>query len=620
MGNNDCSNERQAIRESWNRCTAWGLKHDQRPSPTGSRPAAGIRENSEHSELISVTDTEVMPYYRNVLSNSRCLILLADAQATVLQSWGDGSITDRNLKPWFQKGANWREQTCGTNAIGTAVATGAAIQIQRNDHFLKLHRNLIGSAAPIYDAGNELAGVLSVFTDAYLPQAHTLGMVRLLSQSIENRLISRRFEGSHCLITLNTNADNFDSPWSGIIACEVNGTVIACNQRASQLLCSNPVNHALDELFSGSGRRILQQSNRAPMQLVTRNKVRLSARITHPEQPAPERPVRQLARETEIEEPSGPNLSELEFGDATVRRCADLASKVLKRGVPLVITGETGVGKEVLVKALHNASDRRDQPLVSVNCAAIPSELVESELFGYQPGAFTGARAKGAIGFIRKAHRGILFLDEIGEMPMAAQSRLLRVLQEREVIPVGSTDSVPVDILLITATNRSLQSHIDSGQFRSDLYYRINGLSVELPPLRKRSDKQELFQQIYRQHRDDGQPEALSDSVLATLTQHPWPGNIRQLENVIKVAVAIADGDPVQLWHLPEDFLSAPESTSNNAVESSGNRATHQTLSDGLSQTLDAYRECMGNISHTARALSISRNTVYKRLRELGVR
>lgn len=620
MRTHDCSNERQVIRESWKRCQAWGMEHEHQPAPSLSGLANQPEEDAGLSELIAVTDTEVVPYYRNVLSSSRCLVLLADGQATILQSWGDGSITNRQLKPWFQTGANWQEQNCGTNAIGTAVATGSAIQVQRNDHFLKLHRNLTGSAAPIYNAGNQLAGVLSVFTDAYLPQAHTLGMVRLLSQSIENRLICKRFERSHRLITLNTNADNFDSPWSGIIVCDNTGTVVASNQRARQLLGQNPLTLNLEELVTGSIKRILQQPDRAPIQLVTRNRVRLSARITHPENSPSEQPVKLPTKKPEAAEAANPGLDDLEFGDGAVRRCADLACKVLKRGVPVVITGETGVGKEVLVKALHNASERSNQPLVSVNCAAIPSELVESELFGYQPGAFTGARAKGAIGFIRKAHKGMLFLDEIGEMPMAAQSRLLRVLQEREVTPVGSTESVPVDIMLITATNRSLQSRIDAGQFRSDLYYRINGLNVALPPLRERSDKQELIQHLYRQHRDAGQPEALSEVVLNALTRHPWPGNIRQLENVIKVAVAIADGEAVQLWHLPEDFLDVPEKSSTAQPKSPSTTSAIDRPSSGLSETLDVYRECMGNVSHTARALSISRNTVYKRLRELGVR
>jgi transcriptional regulator of acetoin/glycerol metabolism len=300
--------------------------------------------------------------------------------------------------------------------------------------------------------------------------------------------------------------------------------------------------------------------------------------------------------------------------------------------VPVLITGETGVGKEVLVKALHQATQRKEQALVAVNCAAIPLELVESELFGYEAGAFTGARAQGSLGFIRKAHKGILFLDEIGEMPLSAQSRLLRVLQERVVTPVGATDSIAVDILLITATNRAPALHVESGQLRADLYYRINGLCVELPALRDRTDKHKLVQHIYSQYRDPVQSEALSPRILAALTHHPWPGNIRQLVNVIRVAVAIADGEDLQIWHLPADFLAQLDATAtanlpgavNSANGKSGSGPTFGELKkvapEPLAHTLQVYQKCMGNISSAARELSISRNTLYKRLRELGVR
>ena len=459
------------VAKSWERCIAWGLDHEYEPAPPA--PEAVQREGLErqYHELLSSTEAEVLPYYRNVLSNSRCLILLANQHATVLKSWGDTRITEPRLKPWFQEGANWQEQQCGTNAIGTAIAAGKAIQIQRNEHFLKLHRSIIGSAAPIFDARKQLTGVLSVFSDAYLPQAHTLGMVRLLTQSVENRLLNREFESDHFQITLNTTADNFDSPWSGILVCDDSGQIVASNQRADQLLGTQTADTRLDDLFTTHRNHILGHREHTAIQLTTRSKVRLSARLKRPSstRKAP------LDKDAGIREPSAQDtpsgFSSLEYGDATVRRCAEQSLKVLNRGVPLLITGETGVGKEVLVKVLHEATQRKDQPLVAVNCAAIPPELVESELFGYEAGAFTGARARGSLGLIRKAHKGILFLDEIGEMPLSAQSRLLRVLQERVVTPVGASESIPVDILLITATNRSPSSSIESGQFRADLYY-----------------------------------------------------------------------------------------------------------------------------------------------------
>lgn len=628
MRKNEYFDNRSAISDSWNRCIGWGLDHDHEPALVDPEPGRLEEIRRLYGELLSVTEAEVLPYYRNVLANSRCLILLADQHATVLSSWGDERITETRLRPWFQTGANWQEQTCGTNAIGTAIATGAPVQIKRNEHFLKANRSIIGSAAPILDARKQIAGVLSVFSDAYLPQAHTLGMVRLLSQSVENRLISRQFGRDHFQITINTTSDNFDSPWSGILVCDDSGRIVASNQRADQLLGLPTVDTRLDELFTTHRNHILGHAEQEPLQLTTCSKVRLSARIKRPaaKKQTIEKTDTPNVDETSVQESHLPCLNNLEYGDSAVKRCATQSLKVLQRGVPVLITGETGVGKEVLVKALHRASHRKDQPLVAVNCAAIPPELVESELFGYEAGAFTGARAQGSLGFIRKAHKGILFLDEIGEMPPSAQSRLLRVLQERVVTPVGSTESVPVDILLVTATNRPLTSRIDSGHFRADLYYRINGLCVELPALRHRADRRLLIQNIYGQHRDPDQSEELSPKVLSALENHPWPGNIRQLVNVLRVAIAIADGDDIQIWHLPEDFLAEFDSAvKHRAAAESRENAEPEDLekdikSDPLARTLRVYHKYTGNISQAARELAISRNTLYKRLRELGVR
>jgi transcriptional regulator of acetoin/glycerol metabolism len=635
MKNIEHENELSLVEQSWNRCIAWGLDHDFVPAPPAPGAAQVEELERQYQELISSTEAEVLPYYRNVLSSSRCLILLANRQATVLRSWGDERITEAQLKPWFQQGANWQEERCGTNAIGTAITASKAVQIQRNEHFLKLNRSMIGSAAPIFDAHKQLVGVLSVFSDAYLPQAHTIGMVRLLAQSVDNRLLKRQFERDHFMLTLSTTPDNFDSPWSGILICDDSGRVVASNQRADQLLSKTTVGARLDDLFTTHRNHILGHPPQSALQLSTKNRVRLSAKLQHPTvvqiQPAGDT-LESTARKSKTSRANNADFSTLEHGDATVRRCAEQSLKVLERGVPVLITGETGVGKEVLVKALHQASQRKEQPLVAVNCAAIPPELVESELFGYEAGAFTGARAQGSLGFIRKAHKGILFLDEIGEMPLSAQSRLLRVLQERVVTPVGSADSIAVDILLITATNRAPALHVESGQLRADLYYRINGLCVELPALRDRTDKHRLVQHIYSQHRDPVQSDTLSPRILEALANHPWPGNIRQLVNVIRVAIAIADGEDLQIWHLPADFLAqldssatanAPKAVS-TAPGEKGSEAEpgepKKAPSEPLAHTLQVYQKCMGNISSAARELSISRNTLYKRLRELGVR
>ncbi|HAQ73916.1 MAG TPA: sigma-54-dependent Fis family transcriptional regulator, partial [Pseudomonas sp.] len=246
-----------------------------------------------------------------------------------------------------------------------------------------------------------------------------------------------------------------------------------------------------------------------------------------------------------------------------------------------------------------------------VNCAAIPGELIESELFGYEKGAFTGAHHKGSSGLIRKADKGILFLDEIGDMPLNLQARLLRVLQDRCVQPLGGGEAYPVDFRLICATNRSLRQEVENGRFRQDLYYRINGLAVELPPLRLRTDKRALFQRIWEQHREPHQWAGLSTEVQRLFERHPWPGNIRQLSSVIQVALALADEQQIRIEHLPQDFLLDLEPAPGNDCRSA---PAHAPTPDNQPLHVQ-FEACHGNISHLARRLGVSRNTLYKRLR-----
>ncbi|WP_148863105.1 sigma-54-dependent Fis family transcriptional regulator [Marinobacter fonticola] len=615
----------EVIAASWARCQAFGLTHATEPEcgPLDRPQRALLRE--QHQALLETTECEVLPYYENILANSRSLIMLSDAQGRLLSHWGDRRFVEPGREALFQEGTSWQEQINGTNAIGTAIACGQAVQVRRNEHFLTANRFMVGCAAPILDVKQQLVGVLNVSSDAYLPQAHTLGMVKLMSISVENRLMARTYGADCYLLTLNTNPDNLDSQWSGLIAFDAAGEAVAVNRRASQLLGTHKLHQPVTALFDTELDTLLDHAETGAFQLSTNARRRLYGSLKKPVfadasvAAKQERPLK--PGETRIL-----HFNQIEFGDLKVQRCIRQALRVADKNIPLLIHGETGVGKEVFVKALHASSERRDHPLVAVNCAAIPSELVESELFGYEKGAFTGASSQGAKGLIRKAHCGVLFLDEIGEMPPRAQARLLRVLQEREVTPLGSTEAYPVDIRLVSATNQPLREQVEAGHFRQDLYYRINGLSIELPPLRARVDKRALFRQVHTLYREPNQPGELQDAILDIFEQHPWPGNIRQLINVMQVALALADREPVETWHLPDDFLRDIQSTNAARLErpmpqtesTSTDRPTRRT--NPLETLLDVYNQHQGNVSRTARHFGFSRNTVYKRLRELGVR
>ncbi|GGB86794.1 sigma-54-dependent Fis family transcriptional regulator [Marinobacterium zhoushanense] len=618
-------NHTEVVENSWDRCRSFGLDHNSTPTliQLGTGERRDLKE--EHRYLVRTTDTEVLPFYENILSNSKCMILLADSRGQVLNGWGDQRFVAPQQKSFFQEGSSWDERFNGTNAIGTAIASGQAVQIQRDEHFLKANRFMIGSAAPIYDTNRDLLGVLDISSDAYLPQAHTLGMVKLMSQSIENRLIMKTFSSEHFMLTFNTNLDNIDSQWSGLIVFTEEGTIISANRRAELLLGYDLALADVSQIFNCPLRELKNHPELLPLKLQTPNRHNMHAVIKRPA----EKPIQAVdyrkQRSVSAETFGEITLDRIGYGDERVARCVRQAERLIEKDIPILIHGETGVGKEVFVKALHQRSSRRPHALVAVNCAAIPSELVESELFGYEKGAFTGASTKGAIGLIRKAHKGTLFLDEIGEMPLKAQARLLRVLQERKVTPLGSTESYPVNIKLVSATNRCLRAQVQEGGFRQDLYYRVSGLNLELPPLRERSDRRTLFQQVHRMHREPHQQAELSDEILNLFEQHPWPGNIRQLISVLQIALAMADDEPVESWHLPDDFFhdireqtswegSDPEPAVASAAPGS---ADNESL---LAETLVEYNRLEGNISRTAKRLGISRNTLYKRLRELGVR
>ncbi|OHW39072.1 sigma-54-dependent Fis family transcriptional regulator [Pseudomonas sp. 06C 126] len=590
------------IQDSWRRCRAFGLDHQSAPS-FDQLPAEGISQllESQHA-LVQTTHQEVLPYYENILSNSNCLIMLADNQGQVLTSWGTQRFIEPKLARGFSAGASWRERSTGTNAIGTALACAQAVHIEHDEHFLKANRFMTGSAAPIFDANREIIAVLDVSSDSYLPPSHTLGMVKMMSQTVENRLILNLFGGEHFQLTFNTGLNNLDSQWAGLLIFDESGQVLSANRRADNLLGISLSRVMIDSLFKVSLLELLNQPEGLPFALQAAGRNRFQCLLKRPKQA----PVQARVFSEPAAVPIG--LKTLHFGDSRVEKAVRQAERLLEKDIPLLIHGETGVGKEVFVKALHQASSRSQQAFIAVNCAAIPAELVESELFGYEKGAFTGANQKGSIGLIRKADKGTLFLDEIGDMPLPTQARLLRVLQERCVQPVGSSELFPVDLRIISATNRSLREQVQVGRFREDLYYRIGGLTLELPPLRERSDKQALFKQLWQQHREPTQWAGLSTEVLALFERHPWPGNLRQVSSVMQVALAMAEDQPIRPEHLPDDFFVDLGQASPSAPPVMGDLDDSQNLQQRLAAV-------GGNISHLARELGVSRNTLYKRLR-----
>ena len=605
------------IEDSWSRCERYGLQPHSTPS-FGQPHERDISELLERQRgLVQTTQREVLPYYENILSNSSCLILLADSAGQLLESWGDRRFVEPSQRRGFNPGASWMERDTGTNAIGTALASGQAVHIQRDEHFLTANRYLSGAASPIFDAQRRLIAVLDVSSDSYLPPSHTLGMVKMMSQSVENRLILNLFNDDYFQLTFNTGQDNLDSQWAGLLVFDESGLIVSANRRADNLLGVTLTRTRIDQLFDVPLIQLLNQPEDQPMLLRAMGRHRFHGLVRRPQKPRVQpRDFRPTQSQQQIE------LKDVDQGDPQVKKVVRQAQLMLEKDVPVLVHGETGVGKEVLVKALHAESSRAEAPLIAVNCAAIPAELIESELFGYEKGAFTGAHQKGSLGLIRKSDGGFLFLDEIGDMPLSLQARLLRVLQDRSVQPLGGGAPFPVDFRLICATNRSLREEVENGRFRQDLFYRVSGLSVELPPLRLRRDRQALVQRIWEQHREPQQWAGFTSEVQQLFEVHPWPGNLRQLSSVIQVALALAGDQPIRPEHLPDDFFV----DLNGAVDGSHPADTPQQLTKVAQPSVAAnqplrsqFEACHGNVSHLARHLGVSRNTLYKRLRAEGL-
>jgi sigma-54 dependent transcriptional regulator, acetoin dehydrogenase operon transcriptional activator AcoR len=618
-----------AIATSHRRSERYGLCPDRRPdySPVSGSSLSSLVEQNRllHSHAVPAMET----LYQQI-ANTHNMVLLTDAQGVIVHSLGDADFLEKASRVALTAGVDWSEESKGTNAIGTAIAEKAPTTVHADQHFLAANHFLTCSAAPITDHRGNVVGVLDVSGDRRSFHKHTMALVRMSALMIENQVFAATFENA---ITLHFHArpEFIGTLMEGIASFTPGGRFLAANRNALfQLGLSYPAlqAHTFNSLF-GLPLSALYDHYRtaAPvlLDLCMHNGVRVRGRADlrlangmhvltgvsdTPPAAAPAAPVAPPRRMS--------GLRYLNTGDPQLEQVIAKVGKVLGRDVPILIMGETGTGKELLAQAIHNDSPRANGPFVAVNCASIPETLIESELFGYEEGAFTGARKRGAVGKILQANGGTLFLDEIGDMPFSLQARLLRVLQERMVTPLGSGKSLPVNVELICATNHNLRQRIADGLFREDLYYRLNGLVVKLPPLRERTDLETVVRKILATDAD-GARYRIADDVLALFRRHKWPGNFRQLTNLLRTAMIMAgDEEEIGLAHMPDDFLDDIAAPPPALAAPAGQPALGANLEEvELAAILRALEAHGGNVSATARALGVSRNTIYRKLPHL---
>jgi len=625
------------VADSHRRSQAYGLQPGGHPD-LDRVPAADLSLLVERNRILYNHALPAMETLYQQIAGTQHMVLLTDAEGVILHALGDADFLEKADRVALTPGITWSERSKGTNAIGTAIAEGAPTTIHADQHYLAAHHFLTCSAAPIVDHRGDVVGVLDVSGDRRSYHQHTMALVRMSALMVENQMLTAAFENA---ITLHFHArpEFIGTLMEGIASFTSDGRFLAANRAALfQLGLSYPALQArtFDSLFGLPLSALYDHCRSATpglLDLCLHNGVRVRARA----ELRLARDMHRLAADTAPAAPAVPapetqpvpastrsGLRALDSGDARMAQVIDKVGKVLGRGIPILIMGETGSGKEWLARAIHRDSPRAHKPFVAVNCASIPEALIESELFGYEEGAFTGARKRGAPGKLQQADGGTLFLDEIGDMPFPLQARLLRVLQERTVTPLGSARPVEVDVELVCATNHNLRQRIAAGLFREDLYYRLNGLVVKLPPLRERSDLPALVRNILAAE-TQGRPPRITGEVLRLFAHHRWPGNLRQLASLLRTAAIMAGTDDIGRHHLPDDFLDDIPDTSADAsadaragVGMASATAPCPRLGElalgAILQALDAHG---GNVSATARALGISRNTIYRKLPHL---
>lgn len=666
------------IASSHQRCTGFGLRASDIPD-FGKISKPELAERLEINRALYSHALPVMESLYEQISNTHNMVILTDLDGMILHALGDDDFLEKADRVALSPGVSWAEQHKGTNAVGTALHERRPIVVNGPEHYLRANHFLTCSCAPILDPHGQVIGALDVSGDHRGFHRHTLALVNMSAQMIGNQLFAEAFpEGVR--IHFHSRAEFIGTIVEGIVAFTTTGRLLSAN-RSAQFQLGMSIKalqaHTFSSLFGLPMSSLLEHYRSAnpgllSLTLASGATLRARAEFRTPSfmfasmgwtggsvsaaapsdtgpgastpfaatQPMPPEPL-EAARSR-----SGPEVATLKClntGDRQVAQALQMVSKVRGKDIPILILGETGTGKELLAKAIHNDSQRSHSNFVAVNCASIPENLIESELFGYQEGAFTGARKKGGVGKIAQANGGTLFLDEIGDMPLSLQARLLRVLQDRLVTPLGSSKSIPVDIAVVCATNRNLREMITRGEFRDDLYYRLSGLVVRLPALRLRSDLPVLLHKILgAESLSAGVVYTMDAEVQALMHQYSWPGNIRQLANVLRTACVMADEDGViRLEHLPEELLEEMQMSALSAepawsaapmpataaavsvvppiiVADKPAMPTDMKLEDlQIAAMAAALEQHNGNLSSAARALGVSRNTLYRKLEHL---
>ncbi|NML27425.1 sigma-54-dependent Fis family transcriptional regulator [Zoogloea dura] len=605
-----------AIYRSWSRCIA-AARSESEAIAFEQVGRSRLSELVQRNRMLLEAGTGPVADLEKAIAGAGYAVLLTDSRGYAISVGGALEQQHPEIRQAIRPGVDLSEGAIGTSAMACALKERRPVRVFGPEHFFSANKLFHCAAAPIVDPRGGLIGTVDITRGSSHADFGALSLVTRCAHAIEYELFRRI--PARAIVTLAWQPHSTEPSADLILAFGDDGEILATNEATRRFMGVDTYQIGLqyEDLFEGRfGTTLtLLQGARGAIPVQLRSGICMYASLWAREgqgaglaAPAAVA-VAGAGRAVRLKPASVPDTTTSDFGDGRINEELEIGLKALHSGLPVLVLGETGTGKDVVARALHERSTRRDAAFVAINCAAIPESLIESELFGYEEGAFTGARRGGAAGRIEQAGGGTLFLDEIGDMPLHLQARLLRVLESKEVSRLGGSATQRVDFQLVCATHQDIEQAVREGRFRRDLYYRINAFVLTLSPLRLRPHLKALACSILAGLSDGAR--SFSPEALERLAAYPWPGNVREFRNAIIYAHAIAPaGERIGAGHFPRSVLVPvlPEGTATGGGQA-GVLASLER--EAMRRALD---ECAGNVRLAAKRLGISRATLYRRI------
>lgn len=605
---------RNLIYDSWQRCLQHGVNPNQKQTEIVMTDDQ-LKEKIQQCQLIDAAKPilDQLAFQSNATGY---LLTLCDKDGTIIYLNGNKQVLREGEKMNFVLGADWSEKTAGTNAIGTSIVSQKPVQVFSAEHFCEgCHPWTCSSSPIIHPITKEVLGALDLTGIWHEAQPHTLGLVISGAYSIQQRLLNNHLEIHLHMLKYYEEA----------VSRHPNTPMFILNRGLQMIKANNLILSQWDKDFWNQIQKT-KEWNSLLQHLRNGSEGVSSYEIEVPSLPwkiymEPIFTPNELAGflvlllpKTEKNNSLPPILlGNMIAQSQKMKEILYKCSKVTNVNVPIFINGESGTGKERIARTIHENSNRKNHPFIAINCGAIPADLMASEMFGYEAGTFTGGKKDGKKGKFEEAHGGTLFLDEIGEMPLDLQVHLLRVLQEKEVVRLGSSKPIPVDVRIITATHKNLEKLVEEGKFREDLFFRIHVVSLSLPPLRERKEDILLLAHSFLKDYSDKYGKSnlfFARETLDFFQSYHWPGNIREMQNLIQHCVLFCDEETIRLSHLP--------TFSSNYTATRKDQLTPLELEE-KKMLLRFLKDKKGNLSAIARECKMARSTLYRKLKKYNL-